>query len=475
VGRAGAQQWTTDPVNAQARINAAVVNTCLRDPSAYAAQKQKFNEYFQAYYFPEMTQTGEENLGRLGNMRYDLFKRYLWNTSNAQLQKDLTEMAFAAMRQMLKSTYHPAVRYNAVLVLGLLDSKYDLSKPPTPHAASNALLQAILNAGMDPKSNVPGSLLLGAVIGLDRHAQFRQTLPPANVDSMTKTLLKLVSLDKPVQEMDRDSFSWLQLKGAGALARMGTPGPNNAIHDAIVKFIDRTRSLDDRCAAVALLDKLDYKAAKVDGPGTAEPLFKLARDLGDAEDKRAKKFEDPVAGGAVSFPVSVGPEMGPGFASMQPGQELFPRQHVLARLLNLKKGLTKIKPALPDDSQKKIDAILAAINPVITAAASKDTGQLRLTGAIRTMAGAINRAVPPARPEADETDEDDVLSAPPATEAAPTAAAPARSANAVPAATPPAAQPVAPPTAPPANVPVEAATAPAETPEPPATPLAPTN
>ncbi len=54
-----------------------------------------------------------------------------------------------------------------------------------------------------------------------------------------------------------------------------------------------------------------------------------------------------------------------------------------------------IKPALPADTQKKIDDLSKAIDPAKTAVASKDTVDLKLAEAIRTMATEINKVVPP--------------------------------------------------------------------------------
>jgi hypothetical protein len=308
------------------------------------------------------------------------------------------------MRKIVGSPYHPAVRYNAVLVLGMLDDKYSTGNaPPVPHAASNALLNQILVVGMSDKP-FPPSAVLGAIVGLDRHAQFRQSLSPAAIEAMIATLVKLVTNDKPIQDMDRESYAWLRLKAAGVLAKLGSVGQNNAVHNALMKLIASTRSLDDRCEIAAMLAKLTYKDVKLDAAGTAEPLFALARDVGAAEAKRAEEFEAPVSGSVTGAGLPGG---GGGFAqfSIDGRPPEFPRSEVLARLVNLKAGLATfssagingvpVKPGLPEDAQKKVDAVLAAINPVIAAASSKDTVDLKLTVAIRNMAVAIDSAVPP--------------------------------------------------------------------------------
>ncbi len=75
-------------------------------------------------------------------------------------------------------------------------------------------------------------------------------------------------------------------------------------------------------------------------------------------------------------------------------QETYPRRQVLARLKQLTAAITAVKAALPTETQKKADDLLKAIKPAETAAADKNTIELKLAAAMRTMAVAINKAVP---------------------------------------------------------------------------------
>ena len=174
-------------------------------------------------------------------------------------------------------------------------------------------------------------------------------------------------------------------------------GDKNAVHDAIVKLASTGKSIDDRCAAAALLERLEYKDVKLDDAGTSEPLFALARDLAAAEDKRAQDFqEQQVGGGPALHPADSPVHVCEGGISGTEVVETFPRRQALARLSDLRTGLKKVKPSLPEESQKKADAVLAALNQGISACANKDTVELTLVDELRKMAEAINRAVPPA-------------------------------------------------------------------------------
>jgi hypothetical protein len=394
---ASAQVYKSDQPDEAAKKLQSVV----RNPANFQANQAQFKEYFNKYYFPTMTGSGPDELAALGNRRYLLFRDYLWKADNTQWQQTLTTLTYEAMAEILRPKnppYHPAVRYNAVLILGMLDDQYareGATTPARPHARSNGALTGIVNHAMSGKDEFPPAVVLGAVIGLERHAKLRAGLPANNVKAMTDALVKLVSQSQPIMEMDRVEYSWLRLRAANALATLGSPGQNNVVHDAFVKLIGDFKSTDDRCAAAALLAKIKYEGAKVDGAATADRLFTLARDLATEESKRANEFnEKQIASGGFA------PGYSDGFqATGMTPPEKFPRRQVLARLSDLRAGLQAAKPLLPAESQPKIDELVKAIDPVRQLAIDKAV-ELSLTQAIIQMASDINLAVPAAQPEA---------------------------------------------------------------------------
>jgi hypothetical protein len=410
------QEYKSIPVppDEPARKFAVNAKQCVRDPGRFAQERAQFEEFFKKVYFPTMTGTSPEELAKLGTLRYELFKSYLWATDNEQLQSSLTELAYTAMTGIIKPQtpqFHPAVQYNAIITLGMLDAQYSREgaspRPPKPLPKATKALTLVVDSATtdDPKfkNAFAPPVVLGAVIGLERHAQLRESLDAATVQAMTTALLKLIAQDQPSQSMDRNAYSWMRVRAASALATLGGVGQNNEVHDGLIKLIANSKSLDDRCATAALLKKIKYEGAKVDGAATANAIFALARDLADAESKTAKKFQDEQIGlgpGGVAGTGNIG------FDGTV--QERFPRRKVLDRLTDLRAGLEAVKPVVPPDAQAQVDVVMAAIDPVITAALDKNTVELKLTQAIGTMADAINRAVPApqAAAVADATDED---------------------------------------------------------------------
>jgi hypothetical protein len=416
-GASWAQDYRSDPIVEEARrAGGGRILQWVKDPAAYAQDKARFDAYFQKYYFPVMTHSSPENLAVLGKLRYDLINKFLRGTTNQDLQNNLTNMAYDAMLKVAANVetlnppkvadppYHPAVRYNAILAIGMLDETYASGgQPPKPYPKATAAMTSIVKSGM-ANDRFPPPVVLGAIIGLERHARYRDTMAPATADAMTQALLEFVNNDKPIQGMDRKAFAWLRLRAASALARTGQVGPNNAIHDAIIKLVSELKSLDDRVEAAALLANLKYDGAKINADASSEALFQLARDVAAEESKRAEEYQLMKSGGGTYTPFPTSSYGGSGDEEFDP----YPRNHVLARLVQITSGLEAIKKAVPDEGKKKVEAVIAAIKPVIDKAKDDRTISGRVAEAIGPMEIAINQAAPPPAAAAAADDELDI-------------------------------------------------------------------
>lgn len=402
---AAAQPYQTDPNFDKTAGNRLLVQRCLKDPAEYAANKDKFEEFFTKYFFPKMTRPSPDALAELGKDRYELFTRHLWVTTNEDLQKHLTELARVAMEKMIANpAYHPAVRYNAVLIMGLLDEQYAIEnrRPPKPLPRGTKVLTVIVERATEG-NQFPPPVVLGALVGLERHAQYRNSLDPAAVSAMTAALVKLVNQEEPIQDTDSEVYSWLRLRAASALAQLGSPGPNGEVHEALIQLVSGQKSLDDRTAAVGLLEKIKYDGAKIDARATVDALLKLAGDLAAAEGKRAREFEESAAGLTGFRGVGVGVATGV-YTDPLSDQQAFPRRQVLARLVGLRRGLRAVRPALDDEGRAKLDAIDKTLGPAIAATSSQD-GNLAVAHVVGQMASAIEAITAAGNPPANEAPE----------------------------------------------------------------------
>jgi hypothetical protein len=446
---AAAQQYRTDPIDDKARMNRTTAQRALKDPASYAADRAKFDEFFTKYYFPAMTRTEPQALEELGKLRYELFARYLWATNSEQLQRDLTGMAFQAMVPIVGSKgqppYHPAARYNAILVIGQLDDQYAIEtganrRPPKPMQQANEFLGKALEAANADKA-IPPALIVGALVGLERHAQYRESLPAAAITKMAQEGLKIANREAPIAGVNREVFRWIQLQAARMLARLGDVGPENQVHQSLLKLIaNQEFGIDNRCAVASQLANIKYEGAKVDGQAAADTLFALGRDLSADETRRATEFEDLSIGGVGSARSAYGGEGGyrGGSGGGAFGEAIqFDRRQVLARVIDLRTGLNAVKPIAPAESQATIDAIVTTMNDVVTAASNENTVDLDVIKKIQTMVDAINRTA--ALKGAGETAEDEFAAPAAAESPAEASAAPAEASPVVePTETPPA-------------------------------------
>lgn len=409
-----AQQYQADQPDEKLRAQLLFVQNLARNPAGYSTESEKVKAFFNAYYFPSMTQFGPNDLAELGDKRNTLFNRILWPTTSEELQSDVTKVAFDKTKAIAFSkakNYHPAVRYNAILILGMLDERYPIDqganrRPSVPHREANKLLIQFVDYAAGGKAVEP-SWLVGALVGLERHAKFRDSLDRDSPAAMTAALLKLLALEDLTPQADRRVAEWIRIQAATVLARLGSPGPNGEVNAALVKLLagetEPKLTLDGRCQAASLLGLLNYQGAKVDGAATAAGVLQLVNDVVTAEGKEAQGFEQLHLGGFNEGP----PPMGRATLDPETREPKYERRTLLARLSDVRRALDATKPVVPAEEQAKYDAVIAAIQPVIDAGGNTGEVDLQLAQKINMMASAVQQALnPSAAPAAAEVTED---------------------------------------------------------------------
>ncbi len=168
--------------------------------------------------------------------------------ANALLVKGLPTL-------VVKTTLHPAVRYNCALLLADLDSveKQGQANPVPLPAALDKLLELLAN------QKAHDSARLGALVGVTRHAALVENA--ANRERIAKaTLSFLDELDKADgQARKRDMKSWFEFRAMEALG--STVAPNPEVVAALqARLGDASRPLWVRSAAAVSLGKLKYEA-----------------------------------------------------------------------------------------------------------------------------------------------------------------------------------------------------------------------
>ena len=181
--------------------------------------------------------------------------------------------------------FHPAVRLNAVLLLGNLDrTKPDFSGRgfvPLPEA----LAPLLSKARTDKATPVDDTLLVAALVGIRRHAAAeRKVIGAKERTQIVETMLALVNAEKPAQR-GADIDSWIRRRAAEVLSAMGMPGIDAGGTEVVralqAMSANQKLSITSRCAAAEAIGHLDLARVSkdVDSKKWLRPLSLLSRDV----------------------------------------------------------------------------------------------------------------------------------------------------------------------------------------------------
>jgi hypothetical protein len=305
------------------------------------------------------------------------------------------------MRVIARDNYHPAVRYNAALILGMLDQQYAGGganpTPPVPlPAGTNDLLELLEQAEFNGIKVHP-SVKVGALEGLERHVRFG--LDAQYSERVTKAALAVLAQEPAVLEVGTDVNDWIKCQAARVLTRQFKEGPNAEVHTALTRLIaDDKMSLEDRCCIVGLLQRMKYSAAAdTDVKSTLVPLGNLTKAVVTAGADKALEFENIFAPGGRRPSQSYGRSFGNRRGEEGPKLE---RRQLLARLTLIRKGAKSLSEGLSDDEQQKIQALTDLLTPVMAISADKNALDLNVAGDVIKLKDTIDNMIASWQPAA---------------------------------------------------------------------------
>jgi hypothetical protein len=394
VRRAQAQQYKTIPPRISAKAAKTLrgkVSQALRNPGDLAANRGAIDDYFKKYFFPTMTDTSPNGLGQLAKLRDDLFKRYLRSANSKPAQDYITGLTSTTMGLIALGPYHPAVRYNAVLILGELDQQYASKganiKPPTPLPAGTNALLVLLEKDEFKGVKIPPMLKVGALVGLQRHARFG--IDPQYEKRVTQGAIGLIQQQETPAEMSAEVHHWLKCLAGQVLVQQYSSGPDGTVNEALVSMIgDPEMSLEDRCCVAALLAEMDYSAAQgVDTATTVTALGNLAQAVTRAEADHARDFKEEMIRSGGQF------QRGRINLNRQESGPRYERRRLLNRLLALTHGIEAVAKAADPETKGQLEALAGPMRPVITTAADKDSSDVNIANPIIELANEIDRVI----------------------------------------------------------------------------------
>jgi len=354
-----------------------------------ATDRDAFGRYIRDYEIPAMTQFDATALADLGKNRFDFVRNYLWG-ADPQIQTLITPLVFTEMQKIVRGRYHPAVRYNAMLMIGVLDATYPDDRagvPPKPLPAANEFLTKYVSAGVDT-SRAPAPLLVGAIVGLERHAKVLEGLPAGNRTATTNALMVVLKKDEFPHDISSSVAQWMKVIAARGLAATGQLGDANATHEAFLKMLgDEDTRLNTRARIAGLYDNLKpaYEAAPaIDERAAVKTLLQFASDVAADEKERAEKYEEEQLRGG-----------GGGDLRGMTGSDIeIPDEYQLRRLIlrlrGVRTAINTVQPAVKDQQLSDLlQRVVSAVQPVIVRAEERNLVLLNLTDEVKRMADAV--------------------------------------------------------------------------------------
>jgi len=293
-GTAAAQGYAVIAVDPDQQANwarnASNVKSMLRNARFQAGEQEVFDRFFLGYYLPRWSDP--KNVESLTEYRDDLEIRYLRTAKPGPPYDRLNELvlAFCATgvpaemvpaglqnqiapgTALASANFHPAVRVNAMLMVGRLNAPGGNPPVPLPQA-----LPPMVRALRDPQQ-IDG-VRVAALIGILRHA--RAGISDADARKAVADTAADLAASTPPPGRTPEGHAWMRSRAVEILGAMGWVGNASAgnIGQPVAKLLsdiaaDAQLDLWLRCAAARALGGLQYQ-----GAGGLEPE-QLLRSLG---------------------------------------------------------------------------------------------------------------------------------------------------------------------------------------------------
>ncbi len=287
-----------------------------------SSNRQAFEDWYRTFLFPAMA--SRDHLGDMHSNRESLTKDFE-RTVDPATHQALLDIAYNESVKRATGNYHPAVRYNALLIIGDLNQvEFRRSErlPPVRLAKAFDFLLSELQ-----KTDQLDVLRLAAMVGLQRHlrlvAQRPQDQPiPDAKKAQVATLMKTLAEQKTAPDGRPEKVhTWLRRRSIDVLATIGQVGDGQAIFNTMLAIVaDANEPLSLRCTASRAIGDLDYAGVTgIDPVGTTQKLGALVAYACRNEDSWVKEKQKELEAKDAAKPSSGYGGMGGGMPGMGMG------------------------------------------------------------------------------------------------------------------------------------------------------------
>jgi hypothetical protein len=175
-----------------------------------------------------------------------------------------------------KEDFHPAVKYNAMLILGSLNNEVGLGgKDPVPRV--EVLRPLLANIARNP--NAPDYLRVGALLGIARHVEIIGSDLEVGIQGLiADTMLRIVN--EPFVIGREDGQVWLKQQAVDILGMLGFLGDDGSVVEEMAKVIaDANQPLPLRYATASAIGQMKLASPpKMGADNLVKQLGQLAAD-----------------------------------------------------------------------------------------------------------------------------------------------------------------------------------------------------
>ncbi len=226
------------------------------------AGKKILDGWYKSYFLPSFTIP--ENWGKLPELRQDLLIKDFRTARSPAALAHVRTMTLTYMRLISQSpgahNFHPAVRYNAMLLIGSLNAiEYGARDPNAADAralAPDPLPEAfdVLLAEYQSPTQID-AVRVAALIGLDRHVRLdlvrpaNRRIPGAKKRVVADEMLALLESAPPASRSS-EGHTWMQRRAIDILASLGMVGVDPKMNAVLAKIVaDEAAPISLRCTA----------------------------------------------------------------------------------------------------------------------------------------------------------------------------------------------------------------------------------
>ena len=279
-----------------------------------------FTSYYTTYFFPRMTRFDPVSLGSLANSRQDFLRR-LQASRNPPAKGALNTLTLNEMSKLITGNFHPAVRYNAMLLVGALNAREGKSTNPAQEPLPLPQAMGIMLTALE-QQNQHDAVIVGALVGVLRHVDLDRQLEALQgrtgiVDGATRQRIRAIAqglVEQPPPPAGRSlaGHTWIRRRALEILASVpGPAGPWTTLSLGFLTAENGEVPLSLMCTAARVLERVpDPQGLSADPGQVAEQLGQFAAvavrgelALVASRDKRQKQlggYSGPAgAGGAA--------------------------------------------------------------------------------------------------------------------------------------------------------------------------------